>query len=167
MKKHTVILALSTLLLLAAASCASTPKALPPASSPPPAESTTPTVSAPEIPRQQPETPQQQQQAGSIILEGAGTHTVVWRDTLSNIAKRYYGAQNGYYYGLIMLASNITNPDIIVSGTQLIIPDLQRNLANSGARARLKSYSLEIAYLLAGKGDMRNGRNMRALAESL
>jgi nucleoid-associated protein YgaU len=193
MKKNTVTLAVSALFVLV--SCAGAPK--PPALPPPLPAASAKTESAAEIPQQQPEIPRQQQQpervsvapaspqqqaalrqqppspqpqlaqAGGIILEGAYTHTVRDGDTLAHIAERFYGRGNGYYYGLIMLASRLTNPNLIVPGATLTVPVLQRNLDDPGARSRLKAYSLEIAGILARRGYSRDSRNMRTLAASL
>jgi hypothetical protein len=59
-------------------------------------------------------------------------------DTLVEIAKRYYS--NGHYYPVIHLANSaaIHDADWIEPGTQLIIPDLNRNLNDSGARGVVK-----------------------------
>ena len=54
--------------------------------------------------------------AGDIILEGAQTHLVVWGDSLTKLAKRYYGGENGYFFPLILLASRdvVSNPDVLL-----------------------------------------------------
>jgi hypothetical protein len=46
-----------------------------------------------------------------------------------------------------MLASSdvVADPDKIVPGMGLTIPDLQKNLDDPGARANIKNYLLEIA----------------------
>jgi hypothetical protein len=118
-------------------------------------------------PSPQPQPQPQSAQAGGIILEGAFTYTVMYQDTLAHIAEWFYGRGNGYYYGLIMLASHITDPDTITRGTRLVIPDLMRNLANPDARSRLKAYSLEIADMLARQGFFGDARNMRVIANAL
>ena len=81
-----------------------------------------------------------------IILDGAGTYTVVRGDTLSALSIRFYG--NGYYFPLIMLASrDVADPDRIVPGMRLTIPNLPVNLEDPTARARLKRSLNDIAIL--------------------
>jgi hypothetical protein len=74
----------------------------------------------------------------SLILDGASNYTVKSGDTLVDIAKHFYN--NGYYYPVIVAANGslIQNPDKIDPGLQIIIPDLQRNLNDSGARGIVK-----------------------------
>jgi hypothetical protein len=74
----------------------------------------------------------------TLILDGARNHTVKSGDTLVEIAKQYYN--DGHYYPVIHLANNhlIEDADWIEPGTELIIPDLPRNLNDSGARAVVK-----------------------------
>jgi hypothetical protein len=57
---------------------------------------------------------------------------------LVEIAKRFYN--NGYYYPVIVAANGslIQDPDKIDPGMEIIIPDLQRNLNDSGARGVIK-----------------------------
>jgi hypothetical protein len=92
---------------------------------------------------------------GSLILTGARTYTVVRGDTLSNLAKTNYGANNGYYFPLIIAASNetILDPDKIEPGMKLTIPDLQANLNNPQARGNLKNLIKDIADFYAAKTD--------------
>jgi phage tail protein X len=105
----------------------------------------------------------------SIILEGARTHRVVWRDTLSKIAMRYYGRSNGYYYPLIILGNPdlIKNPDLIVGGMRLKIPDLRKNLNNQAARAELKAYMEELVVYYDRKRNRTMVNRLRALARTL
>ncbi|MCL2434175.1 MAG: LysM peptidoglycan-binding domain-containing protein [Clostridia bacterium] len=102
-----------------------------------------------------------------LILEGAGTHTVVTGDTLSAIARTYY--YSGVYYPVIMLASKeiVLDPDRITPGMVLIVPDLQANLDNPGARANLKRFLGEIANIEQDRGRITDANNMRALADTL
>jgi hypothetical protein len=78
----------------------------------------------------------------TLILDGsAKSYTVKWGDTLSALAKQSWGKDRGYFFPIIVLASkdaNITDPDIITPGTTLVIPDLDVNLANGGARGVVK-----------------------------
>jgi phage tail protein X len=112
------------------------------------------------------------QPKSSIILDNARTHRVVWGNTLSKIARQYYGSRNGYYYPLIILGNPgiVKNPDLIVGGTRLQIPDLQRNLDNRAARAELKAYMNELVTYYAQKGGRTNqtmSNNLRSLANTL
>ena len=50
------------------------------------------------------------------------THIVVRGDSLTRIANQFYGSSSPAYIQRIMEANNITNPDSIVIGDQLIIP---------------------------------------------
>jgi nucleoid-associated protein YgaU len=105
----------------------------------------------------------------NIIMDGARTHRVVWGDTLSRIALRYYGRGNGYYYPLIILGNpGVTvNPDLILPGTQLEIPNLQRNLDSAAARAELKAYIEELIAFYNRKPDRVMSANLRSLADKL
>jgi hypothetical protein len=72
-----------------------------------------------------------------------------------------------------MLASRerVRDPDLIIGGTVLIVPDLQRNLNDPGARQKIKDFLNEIADVYAarpGKKWSAQTRNrLRALASSL
>lgn len=84
---------------------------------------------------------------GGLILDGAKTYKVVRNDVLNQITRQFYGTNNGFYFPLIMLASSevVVDPEEIEIGMELTIPDLQRNLNDSGARAKLKSFLSDIA----------------------
>lgn len=92
-----------------------------------------------------------------IIIEGAKTYTVKRGDTLSNIAKTHYGAENGYYFPLIMMASDnrIVNPDVIDPNNNFIIPDLEANLADPEAREKMKVFFAVVAESYNGKNTPR------------
>ncbi|GBU27789.1 hypothetical protein R84B8_01330 [Treponema sp. R8-4-B8] len=74
-----------------------------------------------------------------LDFTGAGTYTVKKGDTLSEISKHAYN--DGYYYPIIMLASRgvVINPDKILPGMELTIPDLERNKANPNSRKTMKN----------------------------
>jgi hypothetical protein len=82
-----------------------------------------------------------------LILDGAKNYKVVNGDTPSKIALKIYGAGNGYYFPLFMLASSkvISDPDLIEAGMELIIPDLSKNLENQDIRQNIKSFLIDIA----------------------
>jgi nucleoid-associated protein YgaU len=102
-----------------------------------------------------------------IQFEYSKTHEVRWGDTLSKLAKQYYGSENGYYFPLIQLASQgkITNPDRIISGDVLIIPDIDRNRKNGANNARVKQFLNEVASYYRQKGDRSTERGLREAAE--
>jgi len=70
---------------------------------------------------------------------GAGAYTVKKGDTLSEISKHAYN--DGFYYPIIMLASRgvVINPDKILPGMELTLPDLERNKANPTSRKAMKN----------------------------
>lgn len=82
-----------------------------------------------------------------LLLDGAKGYKVKSGDTLSSIAKEFYGNENGYYFPVIMLASSetILDPDLIAVGMELTIPDLERNLADPVSRGNMKKYFKDIA----------------------
>ena len=103
--------------------------------------------------------------ATDLILDGASTYTVVKGDTLSEISRNKY--QNGFYWPLIMMASNdvIEDQDYIKPGMVLIIPRLQANLDDSRARQSMKNYFLEAADITSRKRP-RDAAGLRNLANS-
>ena len=91
----------------------------------------------------------------NLDLTALQVHVVVQGDTLSKIARRYYGEQGGYYFPLILFANRdqISDPDVLRPGMQLNIPELRIDLVNEAARAELKNYTMELAYWYARKGN--------------
>jgi hypothetical protein len=81
------------------------------------------------------------------------------------ISKSKYG--NGYYYPLIMMASNnvVKDQDHIEPGMRLTIPNLQANLGNPGAKESMKRYFLEIAGITARKRPL-DAAGLRNLANA-
>ena len=111
-----------------------------------------------------------QQFRNDIILEGAGTYTVVSGDTLSKIARAQYGSSNGLYFPLIMLASSdvVLDPDEIKPDMKLTIPDLQKNLDDAKAKGKIKSFLVEIAKVYDRRGKFASTADgLRELAASL
>ena len=116
---------------------------------------------------------------GRLDLTGAQSYVVVRGDSLSQIARRFFGSltnvgeagvNNGFYFPVIMLASpdsHIVDPDLIEPGLALNIPDLQRNLANSSARRAIKDFLFEIAYIYNRKDRPAEEEGLRRLADSL
>ena len=107
------------------------------------------------------------QYRGDLILDGAGTYTVVSGDTLSAISRESY--HNGFYFPIIMLASSevVLDPDQITPGMELTIPDLQKNLDDARAKGRLKSYLGEIASIYDRRSRPADAAGLRDLAASL
>jgi hypothetical protein len=101
-----------------------------------------------------------------LILDGATDYVVVPGDTLTRISRAKYGSGNGYYFPLIMLASNdvVQDPDLIEPGMHLSIPDLQRNLDNSNARQAMKEFFAEIAAVYEHKSTSEERTVLRNLA---
>jgi phage tail protein X len=90
-----------------------------------------------------------------LNIMASQVHSVVQGDTLSKIARRYYGEQGGYYFPLILFANRnqISDPDVLRPGMQLNIPELRIDLISEAARAELKNYTMELAYWYARKGN--------------
>ncbi|MCL1814339.1 MAG: LysM peptidoglycan-binding domain-containing protein [Treponema sp.] len=147
MKKNTVMgLLIIALIILVISGCGSAP---PPASDP--------------------VTTTQQPEGGSLILEGAAYHTVVRGDTLADIAAVRYGGSNMYFFPLIRLAntSEVPDPDVIEVGQRLVVPDLQRNLNNNGAKALLKNDMLSVARQYEKQGKPAATSRLRNLADKI
>ncbi|MCR4713593.1 MAG: LysM peptidoglycan-binding domain-containing protein [Treponemataceae bacterium] len=68
------------------------------------------------VPPVVPETKKEQKEISNIIR-----HLVKWGDTLWDLAGFYY--RNPWLYKIISDANNLKNPDLIISGTYLTIPD--------------------------------------------
>ncbi|MDR2759785.1 MAG: LysM peptidoglycan-binding domain-containing protein [Spirochaetaceae bacterium] len=116
-----------------------------------------------------PAAPPKDPRPSALIFDGAQRHRVVWGDTLSSLAKKYYGPRNGYYFPIIMLASAgvVSNPDVIIPGTILTIPDLNKNLADPQARSKIKSYLKDTAQLYERKRDTKTRNQLIQLSNSL
>jgi LysM repeat protein len=115
-----------------------------------------------------PPTTQPQVQTG-LVLDGATNYTVVSGDTLSEIAARRYGGDNMFFFPLIRLANAaaVSDPDVIEVGTTLVIPDLQRNRNDAGARALMKQDMNSIAGQYERQGKPGSASRLRNLANSL
>jgi hypothetical protein len=131
MKKNLIFgLLVAVLSILMIVACGGTPT---------PAPAPAPAPAAPPPPPPPP--------AEGIILDGATNYTVVRGDTLSDIAARKYGGSNMFFFPLIRLANSgvISDPDVIEIDTNLVIPDLQRNLDSVGANVLMRAETLRIA----------------------
>ena len=113
-----------------------------------------------------------------LDLAGAQNYTVVSGDTLSDITRRFYGGltdigpagtNNGFYFPVIMLASNnvVVDPDLIYPGMRLVIPDLRRNLANAASRRAIKDCLRDLAHVYNRKGMPAEEQGLLRLSESL
>jgi len=113
-----------------------------------------------------------------LDLSGAQSYTVEKGDTLTQITRRFYGnladvgkagPSNGFYFPVIMLASNaaIVDPDLIEPGMKLTIIDLKKNLANPGARKAIKNCVKDVSYVYNRKGDSATQQGLETLANSL
>jgi len=102
-----------------------------------------------------------------LILDGAGTYTVQSGDTLAHIARSEY--EDGYYYPLIMLASRdvVLDPDKIAPGMELIIPDLEANLAGEKSRASVKGVIQDCAKIEDDRGRADTAKGLRDHASKL
>jgi len=113
-----------------------------------------------------------------LDMTGAQDYTVAKGDTLSQITRKYYGsltdvgdagANNGFYFPVIMMASNakIVDPDLIEPGMNLKVPDLKKNLANASARKAIKDCLIDVAYVYNKKGQTATEEGLKKLANSL
>ena len=103
----------------------------------------------------------------NLILDGAGSYTVQRGDTLSAISRTKYS--DGFYYPVILLASDdvVLDPDKIEIGMELTVPDLQKNLNDSKARANIKSFLIDIAKVEDSRGRKDTADGIRNRANSL
>jgi hypothetical protein len=105
--------------------------------------------------------------AGHLILDGAETYTVQSGDILSRIAHSLYG--DGYYYPIIMLASRdiVLDPDKIQPGMELIVPNLENNLADAKAKESIKGIILECAKIEENRGRAETAQGLRDHANKI
>jgi hypothetical protein len=170
MKKISMVMLLPILSVVF--SCA-TAEPAPPPSSPSPVEQPAPAPPPPPSPPPPAPAPVVEEiyetYSDDLILEGAKSYTVSRTDTLSRITRANYGGKNGYFFPIIMLASRetVTDPDLIEPGMELTIPDLQKNLDDPEARAKIKAFLNEIAGVYDRKGQPVIRDQLRALASSL
>jgi len=113
-----------------------------------------------------------------LDMSGAQDYTVVRGDTLSQITRNFYGSitgvgeagpNNGFYFPVIMLASdsNIVDPDLIEPGMKMKIVDLKKNLDNPVSRKAIKDCLIDVAYVYNRKGNSATENGLIKLADSL
>jgi hypothetical protein len=94
-----------------------------------------------------------------VIYDGAQNYTVKPGDTFTRISRSFYGRGNEFFFPLIMAASKerqtveILDPDLIETGMELVVPDLEINLAHPEIRARIKALLESVAGIYEGKQD--------------
>jgi len=168
MKKSVLGLLITVACVLAVVSCTGNPPPKPP--DPPTATITTPgtTTTGTTTTSTTPTAPTVEQSRG-LVLDNAVNYTVVKGDTLSGIAAMKYGGSNMFFFPLIRLAnaSIVPNPDLIEVETRLVIPDLQRNLNNDGAKALLKADMLSIAGQYERQSKPNSAAKLRSIANKL
>ena len=103
----------------------------------------------------------------NLILDGAQKYTVKSGDKLVDISKANY--PDGYYYPLIMLASRdvVKDPDKIQPGMELIIPNLQKNLADAKAKESIRGVILDCSRIEDSRGRKETAKGLRAHAVRL
>ena len=107
-----------------------------------------------------------------LDLTNSKKHKVLYRETLSSIAKKYYGDDKGYFFPLILDASKeyISNPEVIIPGMILIIPDLDKNITDPYRKEYVKNILLETSDLYKTKKTYFSNKistELRKTAESL
>ena len=155
-----IVVSIATLVLLLACAAA-------PAPAPAPEPEPEPVAPAPEPPPPAPAPVAEVRYVNGLILDGAGTYTVVRGDTLSRISRRRYN--NGFYYPVIFMASRdiVRDQDRIIPGMVLTIPDLQRNLNDPTARENIRASLRESAVIEDQRRRPRTARGLRDLTENL
>ena len=113
-----------------------------------------------------------------LDFTGAQDYTVAKGDTLSQITRQYYGsltgvgeagANNGFYFPVIMMASEskIVDPDLIEPGMKLKVVDLKKNLSNPVSRKAIKDCLNDVAYVYNRKGSASTETGLKKLSNSL
>jgi LysM repeat protein len=113
-----------------------------------------------------------------LNLAGAQQHTVVAGETLSTIARNFFGGltnvgdagpRNGFFFPVIMTASDIVipNPDLIQPGMVLTVPNLRLNLDNPASRQAVINSLLEVADFYPVRNRPLKEEGLRRLANSL
>ena len=105
--------------------------------------------------------------SNNLILAGAQYYTVVSGDMMRTISQRFYGNQQ--YYPVILLASRdvVVDPEKIIPGMLLTIPDLQTNLNNPSSKQAIKDVYKEIADLRRSEGHVDVANSLIEFANGL
>jgi len=105
--------------------------------------------------------------ANDLILDGATSYTVKSGDRLVDISRDQYG--DPYYYPVILLASRnvVADQDKIQPGMVLTIPNLQRNLNDTKARAAVKGVINDCAGIENKRGRPETAAGLKAHAATL
>lgn len=74
--------------------------------------------------------PTANQQQPTVAPEQGKRYVIKENETLWSIAEQAYGS--GYNWVDIVEANNITNPDLVYPGTQLVIPSVEPKMATAG-----------------------------------
>jgi hypothetical protein len=156
------IIALVAVIVFSFAACVS-----PPPPTPAPAPQAEPAPEPPPPPPPPPPAVVQDVARTTLIMEGARNYTVKEGDTLVEIAKQFYN--NGYYYPIIFLANvgKTQDADKIEPGMQFLIPDLQRNLNDAGARGVVKLTLMGSVPFENSRHREKTANGMRDLSNSL
>ncbi len=104
-----------------------------------------------------------------VDLDKSQTYTVVAGDTLTQITKAFYGNDKGYYFPMIMAASSdtVTNPDLILPGMVLTIPDFDENMNDPAVRKDMKAAFKKVAAIYAEQGNTFIEAELLKIADSL
>ena len=181
MKKYLFCLAvLAVVLGLSCATAPVTPTTVTQPTTPPPAPTPAPsnTVTTPAPPPPPPPQPLVMLSAAGLDMADAVEYTIVYGDYLSEITRTFYGhltdvgpagTRNGFYYPVLMLASEdqIKDPDFILEGMKIKIPDLKKNLENPATRTAIKTILAQVAALYGNKNLLDEKEGLQRLADSL
>ncbi|MDR1411573.1 MAG: LysM peptidoglycan-binding domain-containing protein [Spirochaetaceae bacterium] len=94
-----------------------------------------------------------------ILYDGAQNYTIAAGDTLTRISRKFYGRRNAFFFPFIMAASkdkrtvDIVDPDLIEPGMELVVPDLELNLAQPEIKARIKTLLDSVSKIYREKPD--------------
>jgi hypothetical protein len=82
-------------------------------------------------------------------------HRAKPKESLSSIARQYYGAKNARFFPILMLATGaIDDPDKIEIGQLIAVPDLMINRLHNSTSPTIRQYFYHVATLYAQKGDI-------------
>jgi len=104
-----------------------------------------------------------------LNLTEAATYTVVSGDTLTAITKNFYGDDKGYWFPLILAASNetVTDPDLIQPGMVLTIPDFELNVNDPSIKRDVKKTFRTVAAIYVEKDNAFVAGKLNEIADTL